>query len=290
MKDYDTRLEAAMINIFNTVELVIFDLDGTLYEDTDHFKYYAQLLKEELPEEVHNDYLREYGKMEAGQHIVTIGKVYDVVRDYVLKLDAISSTILQAWNWDGEELDREDVQRLYPNPITLDFDSMIAIGDGWWLPNVCARHYGAQNTQDAYVKTKEYMNTDQFHLTKIPGLREGLLHLKEKKKIVLLTNSEKDDVERLLTNLNLNGIFDDIVTEARKPQYTNRHFTNLLEKYNMPAHSGLSIGDNYLNEIAPALNLNMQTVFIDFYGLDYPEYQGVKVKSISDLINSMNEL
>lgn len=142
-----------MDTIFQQAELIIFDLDGTLYEDTVHFDYYAQQLK-------------------------------------------------------------------------LELSKMIAIGDGWWLPNVCARHYGVMETHTSYERTKEYMATDQFTLTKIPHLRSSLLHLKTKKITVLLTNSQDDDVARLLHLLDLEGTFDDIITVAKKPLHTLNHFSD----------------------------------------------------------------
>ncbi|MCU9613417.1 HAD family hydrolase [Caldibacillus lycopersici] len=276
-----------MENVFAPIDLVIFDLDGTLYEDTDHFDYYAEQLLKELPEDKHADFLAEYKKMVAGDHTVSIGKVYDVVRDYILQLDSASLTVNKAWTWEGEEVGAEEINRLYPHPIAMDFDTMIAIGDGWWLPNVCAKHFGAANTQSAYGKTKDFMATEAFTLTKIPGLREALYHLKSKKDIILVTNSEKDDVGRLLHQLDLENIFDEIVTEARKPQHTKTHFSNLLEKYDCKPEKAISIGDNFINEIAPAIALGMRTVFIDLYEMNYPEYQGKKVKSISNLIQDM---
>ncbi|MEQ6388058.1 HAD family hydrolase [Bacillaceae bacterium S4-13-58] len=279
-----------MGNLLTDSELFIFDLDGTLYEDTDHFEYYAEQLKQELPEALWPEFSKVYEKIVAGEHIVTIGKVYDVLRDHVLKVDSMDSTVIQAWKWTGVELEENEVRTLYPHPISFDFDSMIAIGDGWWLPNVCARHYGVVDTHTSYVKTKNFMATDQFQLTKIPGLREALLNLREKKQLVLLTNSQEDDVHRLLQLLDLVGIFKEVITEARKPQYTKNHFARLLEHYQISPEKVLSIGDNYVNEIAPAIHLQMQTIFIDFFELDYPEYTGVKVKSISDIIMEMKSV
>ncbi|USK70604.1 HAD hydrolase-like protein [Peribacillus asahii] len=101
---------------------------------------------------------------------------------------------------------------------------MIAISDGWWLPNVYAKYFGIQDTQSAYVQTKNFMATDQFHLTKINGLREALIHLKEKKNIVLVTNSQKENVHRILQNLDLQDIFENIITETNKPLDTKKHF------------------------------------------------------------------
>lgn len=279
-----------MDTIYQHAQLVIFDLDGTLYEDTAHFDYYAQQLKQELDQEEWKEYEAEYQQMIDGQHIVSIGKAYDVVRDYVLRVDSLSLEVLQAWTWDGKELSVEERASHYNSPISFDFDSMIAIGDGWWLPNVCARHFGVIDTQSAYNRTKEYMATDQFTLTRIPHLRSSLLHLKTKKNTVLLTNSQDDDVARLLQLLDLEGTFDHIITVARKPQHTLNHFSDLMEKYKVSPEQCLSVGDNFINEIAPAVKIGMKTILIDCYSLSYPEYQGIKVASISDTFASMRQV
>ncbi|SDY94163.1 putative hydrolase of the HAD superfamily [Evansella caseinilytica] len=275
-----------MKKLFQESKVIIFDLDGTLYEDTDHFSYYADELMRELDESKHHEFAEEYRKIINGDHIVSIGKVYDVVKDYVLSVNS-AAKVQQVWTWDGKPVDPSEWQTIYPHPLTFDFDAIIAIGDGWWLPNVCAKHFGAVDTYSAYNRTKEFMVTPQFQLTKIPRLREALLHLKTKKEVVLLTNSQADDVQRLLHTLDLRGMFHRVVTEAKKPQHTLNHFSQLLKAYNIEAAEALSIGDNYLNEIAPALHIGMKTIFIDFYSRPYPEYQGVKVQSIAETIDAM---
>ena len=277
-------------SLIANAELIIFDFDGTLYEDTEHFVYYSEQLKKQLPEDIQPFYTKEYERILSGEHVVSIGKVYDVVRDYVLKLDPVQSTVVKAWTWKGKELEVDLIQELYPQSLNLDSDKMIAISDGWWLPTVCAKHFGLKDTQSAFVRTKNFMATDQFHLSEITGLREALIHLKEKKHIALLTNSQKENVHRILQNINLQDIFKNIITEANKPLDTKKHFLNLLEKFNIQPEKGLSIGDNYINDITPALNIGMQTVYIDLYQSEYTEYNGRKVKSISELIKEMNSL
>lgn len=272
------------------IEFFIFDLDGTLYEDTNHFSYYAEQLKGELPESKWAAFEQEYERIIAGNHIITIGKVYDVVRDQVLKIDSSTMQVVQAWTWGGQPLQREQITFDYPNPITCDFETMIAIGDGWWLPNACAKHFGVVDTYSAYERTKEYMASDKFQLTRIPNLRQALLHVKEKKKICLLTNSEQTDVQRLLNRLDLEGIFDEVITEGKKPQNTTKHFLELMDKHQLQPEQCLSIGDNFINEIAPAIRLGMETIFIDLNELDYPEYQGLKVRSISEVLDSFLSL
>ena len=84
-------------NIIENAELVIFDFNGTLNEDTDHFVYYSEQLKKQLPGDVQPLFTKEYEKIVSGEHVVIIGKVYDVVRDYVLKLDPVQSTVVKTW-------------------------------------------------------------------------------------------------------------------------------------------------------------------------------------------------
>jgi FMN phosphatase YigB (HAD superfamily) len=167
---------------------------------------------------------------------------------------------------------------------------MIAIGDGWWLPNVCARHFGAKDTQTAYDLTKEYMASADFELRAVQGLKDALHHLCDQKTSVLLTNSKADDVKRLLRILELTDCFTEIVTEARKPQYANRHFSDLIRRYDVRAAQSISIGDNYLNDIVPALEEGMQTVLINYSDQPVTGYDGPVVRSISKLLDDLKRV
>ncbi|WP_456277383.1 HAD family hydrolase [Bacillus sp. AK128] len=251
-----------MKSLLEEAKLIIFDLDGTLYEDTDHFDHYAELLKKQLPEHEQSLYDRDYEAMKAGNHIVQIGKAYDVEKDYVLTLDPMTLKITEVHNWAGESINQSEIGSLYQKPLQFNFENMIAIGDGWWLPFVAAKHYGVKDTYTSYNQTKEYMVTDQFELTKTPGLKNGLLQLKETKKLVLCTNSDIDDVGRLLKELELDTIFEHILPSSMKPTNTEDHFKKLLQQYECEPSEAVSIGDNFINEIAPALKLGMKAVYI----------------------------
>lgn len=249
-------------------KLLIFDLDGTLYEDTDHFDYFASSLKEMLSPEKQEDFQKEYEQIKHGEHPVTIGKAYDAVRDAVVTVDPMTGKATAACDWNGRDWPTCKVHETYPEQLRFDFEKMIAIGDGWWLPQTTGRHFGlpSQITVDCYNKTKEYMVTDAFQLTKTPGLKAGLLRLKREKTTVLLTNSQKDDVERLLSELDLNGLFDEIIPSAMKPAETESHFKKIMATHGVKPEEAVSIGDNLINEIAPALRLGMKAIYIQARG------------------------
>ncbi len=268
--------------MFKNGELFVFDLDGTLYEGTDHFDYYANRLLIDVPEENKQAFLDDYEKMKVGDHLVKIGKAYDVKRDTILTLDPLSLRVVKVEKWDGEVWSDENREELYSEKLSFDFEHMIAIGDGWWLPFAAAKHYGVGNCYPRYVETKEYMVTEAFKLEPIPGVKEGLATLKENKKMVLVTNSDIDDVGRLLKELQLDEIFEHMVTSAKKPSKTDEIFEKLVEQYEVKPEQVVSIGDNFINEIAPALQKNMKAIYIDPLKPEFKHENLVIVSSLGD--------
>ncbi len=252
-----------MKELIERSKLLIFDLDGTLYEDTGHFDYYARLLMEELPESQQEAFMNDYTRMKNDDHIVSIGKGYDLKRDAVLTVDPMTLDVVEVHSWEGTAWPGHRVREIYDSPITFDFENIIAIGDGWWLPFVTAAHFGiADRTLDCYNRTKEYMVSADFHLTRTPTLKEGLLELKETKELVLMTNSDADDVKRLMKELGLQEIFGITYCSSLKPLKTAGLFHDILERFNIKAHEACSIGDNFINEIAPALKMGMNAIYI----------------------------
>ncbi|MBM7542748.1 HAD family hydrolase [Amphibacillus cookii] len=242
-------------------KLYIFDLDGTLYEETDHFDYYAKRLMECVPAQDQDNYWADYQQTKQGNHVIAIGKAYDVERDLSVTVDPLTLQATAAHKWDGTPV--QNVAAIYgKDALSFDFTSLVAIGDGWWLPFACAKHYGVKDTQPSYHATKAYMVTDQFQLREIEGLRSFLLSLKTTDKIVLMTNSDREDVTRLLKELNLVGVFDHIISSARKPEKTRYYFEQLQSFYQLPYQQMVSIGDNFINEIAPALMLGMEAIYL----------------------------
>ncbi|MDR6225792.1 HAD family hydrolase [Desmospora profundinema] len=272
-----------MKNEWFNVRLIIFDLDGTLYEDTNHFEYFASLLKQMIPSDRQAAFESTYRQILAGDHPVSIGKAYDLKQDAVLTLDPITLRAASVCDWDGNPWTPNRVQDTYPEPVTLDFENIVAIGDGWWLPFAVAKHYGAGNTYPAYVKTKEYLTAHEHLLTRTPGLRSWLEQQGKSKSLVLVTNSEQDDVQRLLSQLDLSGVFHQVVTDARKPAGTTAIFQNLLKEHGVLPEEAVSIGDNFLNEVAPALHLGMKAVLLQPTPAPFAHDRLWVVRSIRDL-------
>ncbi|MGP4070726.1 HAD family hydrolase [Halobacillus sp. B29] len=270
--------------MIDQAECLIFDLDGTLYEDTDHFEYYAHLLQQRASIENRPNVKQDYHKVLAGKHPLQIGKVYDVEEDVILTVDPFSNKVRKVETWRGEVWTKSRTEKTYPDSLTYDLEKQIALGDGWWLPFSIARHYGvsAEEVRECYGQTKEYMVSGQFSLTKTKGLRDALLKWRKEKRLVLITNSEAHDVDHILNRIDLTDMFHERISSAAKPLHTTELFQTLLRNGKYTAGSVISIGDNFMNEIAPALALGMRAIWIHSAGYEWNHKDLKIVKSFEE--------
>ncbi|MDR5659735.1 HAD family hydrolase [Serpentinicella sp. ANB-PHB4] len=277
-----------MIN--NNIKVIVFDLDGTLYEDTHHFDYYVKKIKEQLPEKEQNAFAEEYAQFMNDNHTLKIGRIYDVQEDLII--DQVKDKIKNVFTWEGNVLADSEVKKLYPEAVPIDMERFFSIGDMWWVPNALARHYGLErsHTQDAFLKTREHMMTEAFKMNPVPGFSNCLESLKDKVNLVLMTNSPEPDSRVILEKLGLSNVFKKLVFNAKKPTATNDHFLDFKETFNVSYNEILSVGDNYLNEILPANLLGCSTIYIDPHSTLVDRSSEIVVKSITEVIPMIEKL
>jgi FMN phosphatase YigB (HAD superfamily) len=267
------------------IKLIVFDLDGTLYEDTHHFTYYAHRIKEKLSADIQEQFEKEYAQALRNEHPLKIGRVYDVERDLILVQR--HNIVTDAFQWDGSSITEEESKRLYPGAIEINLDNMLSIGDLWWLPSSIGRHYGLTGEQSyqAFLETRDYMMGPHFEMNRIPGLRETLQWISGDKKLVLVTNSPETDSSAILVKLGLLEVFHQKVFQAQKPTKTKQVFQQLFETHGVEPHEVLSVGDNGVNEILPAKELGCQTIYIDPHRIAEPTDADWIVSSMAEVID-----
>ena len=266
------------------LEAIVFDLDGTLYEDETHFDYYAECLASEIPSEYEQNFFADLKAARQGNHTLRLGRVYDVNRDNILSINE-KGRVLKAWDWQGNQLTESRCKEIYDRPVSCDLEEMIFMGDGWWLPAACAYHYGCTDTYNCYQKTKDWLAENQEEvLSRIPGLKEFLQQLRKNNfNLILATNSDARDTDRLLRLLGLNGIFHNRYTSCKKPEHSRELFATIIDKNKFEPEQFLSLGDNYLNDIAPAITLGYQAILIDPHNI-YANPGVPRVSSLREII------
>jgi len=258
----ETALQQVLSLELDRIEVIVFDLDGTLYEDTDHFDYYADCLADELDDNSKQNFYQDLQASRRGEHVLQLGRVYDREKDLILEITT-AGEVKKAWNWQGEALKRSFIEQYYTEPVNCNMHNMIYLGDGWWPPAACAYHYGLESTERCYQETKDWLAENDDLLTPLPGLRPILAELANVLELVLATNSDARDTDRLLDLLNLQGVFSERYTSCNKPANSRPLFQEIINKYEIRPSRLLSIGDNYLNDVAPARELGCQTILID---------------------------
>ncbi len=265
------------------IKLFLFDLDGTLYEDQDHFDFYAQCLAERLEPGKRNLFWEDLQASRRGEHPLRLGRVYDLEKDLILEIDR-EARIKRAWTWEGRALEKGRLRTFYPLQVRCNMENMLYMGDGWWLPAACAFHYGLKDPGYCYQKTKDWLAETDRALQPIPGLAEKLSLLSETYPLVLATNSDQEDTERLLKLLELEQIFNSIFTCCEKPAGTKFLAKKIEEDFAIDPEGFISIGDNFLNEIGPLRDTGAQSILIDPHGVFSEDGEtGPVVKSIRDI-------
>jgi FMN phosphatase YigB (HAD superfamily) len=273
-----------------SVKAIVFDLDGTLYEETHHFEYYAAQVAKRLREEDQHRFWEDYRAVLSGRHPLRIGSVYDAGKDLILYLQ--NGFVSEAYRWNGEKLAVAEVKAIYPAQVKIDLDRLFSIGDLWWVPSSIGRHYGLTNeeTYAAFLETREWMMGPDFVMNGVPGLAETLEKLKNNVALILMTNSPEPDSEAILHKLKLADVFHRKIFQAGKPIKTASHLQTIRDRYHIQYEEMISIGDNLENDILPASRLGCRTIFIDAYRLAKQGDADVIVASMSECVPVLRRL
>ncbi|MFZ5816641.1 MAG: HAD family hydrolase [Bacillota bacterium] len=273
------------------VRVIVYDLDGTVYDDTRHFELYAREIQSHLPEEVREPFWADYTAAVEGRHpALRIGTFYDVQRDLVLEMRG--GRVERALHWDGSELPPVLREQIYPGPVEPDHRSLLNVGDLWWVPSAVSFHHGgvAEKHGEAFLKIREIMSDPAFEVRPIPLLAEVMAGLRGKVVQVLATNSPQPDSEAILRKVGLLGLFDRMYFRSNKPAGLRRIMEEIAADYRIGMGNILSVGDNLVNEIAPSRALGCQAVYIDPHGTAGPEEADLVVPSMSLLLPELQRL
>jgi FMN phosphatase YigB (HAD superfamily) len=267
------------------IRVIVYDLDGTVYDDTRHFEIYSRLIQEQLPPDVREVFWQDYAATVAGHHpALAIGCFYDRERDLVLRLKG--GKVARVLRWDGAEVDAAQWREWYPGVVEPDHQRIMNVGDLWWVPTAVSAHYGgiSDRHHQCFLRMREIMADESFDIRPIPGFRDLVLALKGKAIQVLATNSPQPDSEAILTKVGLRGLLDGHYFQSNKPVGLKRILAELAGIYGCGMDAILSIGDNLVNEITPARALGCQTVFIDPHGLGDADDADLVVRDMAELM------
>ena len=229
-------------------QLFVFDFDGTLYGETEHFTYYGEVMASFLPESKRAEFRAQAAQALAHNHPISYSTSYHVQS--------------------GELYDQNRVAELEALVLAQGSSQVVHVDDPWGVYGAIGIRHGlsGQSIQEAFLRTREHMLTDNFPMQSLPGLVAALEELKAAgRTLILMSNSPQEDGLALLNKLGYSHLFSEMVFSAAKPEGVAERFERWSEQYQVAMPDMVSIGDHYRNEIHPLLKLGVKTVYIDAY-------------------------
>jgi FMN phosphatase YigB (HAD superfamily) len=253
------------------ISTVLFDLDGTLYEDPAVYDRYAAELASNLSAEERERYLDEWGRARTGNAVARVGMGYDIERDLLFRYAA--GRIISQVGWDGVETPvtssaAEAPERPVDPPIEVPIfgHNRRNIGDLWAMADVLAMRYGVprEARSAAFMATRAYMAGDAFRLYLPDGMDECLHSLRARGlKLIAMSNSPVESVHDVFDELGIRQYFSVVMGDSGKPVGLKNWFSDIDGPDLV-----LSVGDNYVNDIEPALKAGAEALYIDRHATD----------------------
>ena len=118
----------------------------------------------------------------------------------------------------------------------------------------------------AYAASRAALHDGSASVTAPQGLADLLRRRPDDVRCVLVTNAPVAGIEPVLARLGLEGLLDEVVGDARKPDGLPVVLERLLAEASLPADRLLSVGDVWRNDLEPAAAIGAATAFVDRFG------------------------
>jgi FMN phosphatase YigB (HAD superfamily) len=246
-----------------TVERVVFDLDGTLYDEPRVYDRYAQELARHIASNTRGRFLAEWERAKYGGSSARVGLGYDRSTDLLFQYDRTGITAFMRWDGPAEEVPAMDtrtegVPELPEVEVPIFGPDRVNIGDWWSLADVIAAHFrvAPEQRQEAFNTTRQHM-AESIRLR--PQWEPELLRRLGKSgyELTVMSNSPAGTVGDVVTELGIVECFQAVVANAQKPL----GLTRWLEARD--ASAILSIGDNFVNDVEPVLRAGGNALYIN---------------------------
>ncbi len=254
------------------VQTLVFDLDGTLYQDLTFYKTYLHFLLKDTPLTGWEQALVHFTEAVFRGEKLTMNHFYrtkpllkESPADYFAALELALT----------EKTEKQE--------------GSIYLGDAWAVVTLLGETLGLLGDgrgELIFRKTREAMPIPQA----APELKNALLKGAETFQTILLSNSYMETGQDFLANLGLEGLFAHVVYDAEKPEKLIRKLTLLVPDLLDRPEAVVAIGDHAWNDLEPLRKLGCCTVWINpYHNIAEPSHD-LQLHSTSELADFLEEL
>lgn len=224
--------------------LVVLDFDGTVCLGDEPVLSYARHLDRALA-------ARDGGHSDA---LPSDGLIERTVALFLEGPDAVRADVGEGAGSDAGDL-------------ALALEAIVDSADGYAAAAKLARSQGIDDDSlgSAYAASRRELADGLLETWAPPGLAAFLGRIQVAARVVLVTNATSTGVAQQLAHLGLDGVFDEIVTDAGKPAGMAGILTRLRREHGLAdlPERLLSVGDIWRNDLAPAAEQGSATALIE---------------------------
>lgn len=164
-------------------------------------------------------------------------------------------------------------------------DSSVVAGDNWEAVVKLAEPIIPDHDvwQAAFLETREFMMSSECQLEVSPLLLDFLRQVRHRVAVVVASNSPEQAALPLMEKLGLTPYFDRIFSQANKPLGLVTIVNQVMDGKPFAPEQVYSVGDNYKNDIEPAVERGWLTAHISPHGY-FPGPSTVRGRSIEEVL------
>ena len=251
---------------WSAVRGLVFDMDGTLYRADDELFYrgYAEELALRLRRCEPAVMLAEYERWLRGESLFVGDYLYDFRHRWLVR-----------WGENGpvaaldprreQPVPAEALARAYRDDAPP--SRLLGMGDGWTQLGCAAHCLGLSTRQivDAYrgFQSRIIADPTRFGIVANSHLAETFALLAQRGyTLALMTMSQGDVVTAVLNALGVRELFHALLEGVRKPEGTPDALRQVSEQCGLALAEWLVVGDNPVNDLAPARELGLPTLLV----------------------------
>ncbi|MEA5049324.1 MAG: HAD family hydrolase [Eubacteriales bacterium] len=260
-------------------KVIVFDLDGTIYQDSTFYKPYIRFMVEGTDKENWEPRLVTY--------------VDDVLCGKRLNMNSFYRCAAIPANDPDQFADMAE-RAILPDAAArerTDPNETIYLGDAWAVLTFIGYSigvFGAERCQKTYRKTRRVM--EESGLCGSERLRDALIRVNNCCETILLSNSDAETAQKLLEKLGYCGIFTRESFSVEKPYGLVDAVEKCLPGALENPRTVLAVGDHAYNDLEPLRRLGCRTLWMNPYsGIGEPAYD-YSLKTLDELADYLDGL
>ncbi|GIO34814.1 MULTISPECIES: HAD family hydrolase [Paenibacillus] len=271
---------------FEDIKVVIFDMDGTLYQEDTFMERYIRYLLEGTEHEADTEAAVGMGKaIRSGEQAFGFGHFYHLKDD--LLVIRLEDGLARGYAWDGSSVPIR--KKLYKFDSILDGE-LLHIGDPWGIVAMLSLKYKlpAIKLGEAFDRVRREMLAAPYRFEVHGGLMQAIGELGVEKR-VLMTNTHPESGAEFLEFMQIRHIFEEVCFGAGKPAGLESYLTS-LQRQGYKGHEILSVGDNPWNDLHPVKRIGGRTCFISPYPSHDSEAWDLRLTTLDELERLMRAI